>query len=377
MPIEWSEWGIYLGVMSPVEYTEFAADRITGAVRQAWTNRRPGGISYGLAHAVTGHNRLATYYDGSSEMYARPRGINNPDFSHIEDYEDHSLNLLCTWNSDSKLTGVLINTSIPSQAGRSGGRISADYCYETRLELRSRLGEDLFIFAQCSAASDQSPSILVGSQAEARMQKITGRSRREQIAVRIADAVTSILPYMEKSIDWNPALGHRVEQVELSRRRLTEDDIKIPRRTWHDPEVLSVEETFEKLLAEYKKMVKEIEERPELKQEPSWYRPVTRVYWILSRASRVLDRYELQYTQPTMPVEVHVIRVGDVAMATNPFELYIDYAMQMKARSKSVQTFVVQLAWGYANYLPTYRAVAGGTYEAIPESNDNRSRRWP
>ena len=100
MPMEWSEWGIDLGVMSPVEYTEFAAGRITGAVRQAWTNRKPGGISYGLAHAVTGHNRLATYYDGSSEMYARPRGINNPDFSHIEGYEDHSLNLLYTWNSD-------------------------------------------------------------------------------------------------------------------------------------------------------------------------------------------------------------------------------------------------------------------------------------
>ncbi len=370
IPMEWSEWGIDLGVMSPVEYTEFAAGRITGAIRQAWNERKPGGISFGLAHAVIGHNRVATYYDGSSEMYARPRGINNPDFSHIEGYEDHSLNLIYTWNSDRKLTGVLINTAIPSQAGGSGGRISADYWYETRRELRARLGEGLFIYTQCSAGGDQSPSILVGSQAEARMQQITGRNRREQIAVRIADAVTSILPYMENNIDWNPVLGHRVEQVELSRRRLTREDISTPRRTWHHSEVLSVEETFEQLLAEYKKMLKEIEEQPELRQEPGWYRPITRVFWLLSRASRVLDRYELQYSESTMPFEIHVIRVGDIAIATNPFELYLDFGMQMKARSKAIQTFVVQLTGGYANYLPTHRAVEGGTYGAIPESND-------
>jgi len=58
----------------------------------------------------------------------------------------------------------------------------------------------------------------------------------------------------------------------------------------------------------------------------------------------VLDRFELQKTQPTMPVEVHVIRLGDMAIATNRFELYLDFGIRIKARSKAVQTFVVQLA---------------------------------
>jgi len=65
-----------------------------------------------------------------------------------------------------------------------------------------------------------------------------------------------------------------------------------------------------------------------------------------------------------------VVRIGDVAIATNPFELYLDYGMQIKARSKAVQTMTVQLANGYFRYLPTERSVAGGAYGAIPESNE-------
>ena len=45
--------------------------------------------------------------------------------------------------------------------------------------------------------------------------------------------------------------------------------------------------------------------------------------------------------------------------------------MQIKARSKAVQTFVVELASGSgAGYLPTTRSVAGGAYGAIPESTE-------
>jgi hypothetical protein len=42
---------------------------------------------------------------------------------------------------------------------------------------------------------------------------------------------------------------------------------------------------------------------------------------------------------------------------------------EIKARSKAVQTFVVQLA-GQASYLPTARSVAGGAYGAVPESTE-------
>ena len=365
MPLAWSRWGIDLGAMSPLDYTEFASDQIAKAVEQAWKNRKPGGVSFGLGHAVVGHNRLTAYKDGHSRMYGK---TDQPDFSHIEGYENHGVDLLYTWDADRKLTGVLINVAVPSQVS-GGSRISADFWHDTRIELRKRLGPALFVLPQCSAAGDQSPVVLVPKKAETRMERLTGQSRRGQIATRIADAVTSILPAMGKTIDWNPAFAHRVEQVELSRRRLSEEDIKTPRKTHHRPQLETVEEAFDRLREEYRAMRKKIEEQPDLKQKSGWFNDITSVYWRMARASRVLDRFELQKTQPTIPVEVHVIRIGDMAIATNRFELYLDFGIQMKARSKAVQTFVVQLAGG-GSYLPTARSVAGGAYGAIPESTE-------
>jgi hypothetical protein len=69
-------------------------------------------------------------------------------------------------------------------------------------------------------------------------------------------------------------------------------------------------------------------------------------------------------TDPLQGVEIHAVRLGDVVIATNPFELFLDYGVRMKARSPAVLTFVVQLACQNLGYLPTARAVAGGGYSA-------------
>lgn len=60
-----------------------------------------------------------------------------------------------------------------------------------------------------------------------------------------------------------------------------------------------------------------------------------------------------------------MLRLGDVAMATNPFELFLDYGIQIKGRGKAVLTFISQLTCDYQGYLPTRRAVAGGDYSAV------------
>ncbi len=87
----------------------------------------------------------------------------------------------------------------------------------------------------------------------------------------------------------------------------------------------------------------------------------------MMRGQSVKERYELEKIQPTMPVEIHVIRIGDIVIATNQFEFYLDYGIRIKGRSPSVQTFIVQLT-GSGTYLPTPRSVAGGAYGAVPAS---------
>ncbi|MFN2352411.1 MAG: hypothetical protein ABR497_10740, partial [Kiritimatiellia bacterium] len=55
------------------------------------------------------------------------------------------------------------------------------------------------------------------------------------------------------------------------------------------------------------------------------------------------------------------------AIATNPFEYYVDFGMRIKARSPAAQTFIVQLA-GNGSYVPTQRAITGKSYGAVPAS---------
>ena len=69
-------------------------------------------------------------------------------------------------------------------------------------------------------------------------------------------------------------------------------------------------------------------------------------------------------TDSVDPAEFHVLRIGDIAIATNPFELFMDYGTLMKVQSKAVMTLIVQLSCHHSGYLPTERAVKGGGYSA-------------
>ncbi len=356
IPPEWTDWGIELDAMPGVEYREWAAERIARAVEQAWNARKPGGIAFGLGHAVVGHNRLMVYDSGRSQMYG---GTDRPDFSHVEGYEDHGVHLLYTWDAEKQLTGVVVNVACPSQVSESDYRISADFWHDTREELRRRLGEHLFVLPQTAAAGDQSPH-LVGrgnprEHAERRMERLTGRNRRQEIAVRIADAVTGVLPHVEPAVEWNPVFRHRVAEVELTRRLISEDDVAAAVRD------------SEQWRQRYEQMRRAIDESPEARQKGRWYTDVTRAYRQTMRGAGVQERFELQQTEPKIAYEVHVVRIGDMAMATNPFELYLDFGVQMQQRSRAVQTFIVQLA-GAGTYVPTHRSVAGGAYGAVPAS---------
>ena len=71
-----------------------------------------------------------------------------------------------------------------------------------------------------------------------------------------------------------------------------------------------------------------------------------------------------------MPVEVHAIRMGDIVFATNPFELYLDYAVRIRELSKAIQTFLIQKAGCNGTYLPSERSVSHKGYGSVPASTD-------
>jgi len=105
-----------------------------------------------------------------------------------------------------------------------------------------------------------------------------------------------------------------------------------------------------------------------LRTERRWYVPITYAYNRMQWWRRVVERFEKRESTPTLAVEIHVVRLGDVVFATNPFEYYLDFGTYIKARSKAGQTFLVQLA-GRGTYVPSRRSITGGGYGSVPASN--------
>lgn len=82
----------------------------------------------------------------------------------------------------------------------------------------------------------------------------------------------------------------------------------------------------------------------------------------------IVERWELQNTTSTMTFQSNIIRIGDVAVNTTPFELFVEYALRMRARARAEQVMSFQLTNGVGGYLPTRIAVEGGSYSSKPAS---------
>lgn len=47
----------------------------------------------------------------------------------------------------------------------------------------------------------------------------------------------------------------------------------------------------------------------------------------------IIERYREQQFKEVVPIKVHIICIDDVEIVTNPFELFLDFGNQIKARS--------------------------------------------
>jgi hypothetical protein len=114
----------------------------------------------------------------------------------------------------------------------------------------------------------------------------------------------------------------------------------------------------------YARFVRRINEAEKI-QQPGPYDDKNDDFVLMRNLEAVVRRFQDQRRQSDYAAEVHVLRLGEAALATSPFELYLDYGMRIRARSPAAVTLHVQLACDEAGYLPTARAVAAGGYGAL------------
>lgn len=318
------------GVMQPSEYVAFLTERLADLVVNAWTQRQPAGVSWALGHAVVAQNRRAVYANGAAAMYGSAA---TPEFRALEGGEDHALQTLFFWNREGRPLAACLHVPCPAQEVEGLSTMNADFWHDARAQFRAAISNDIPVLGWPGAAGDQSPHRMIRKAAEERMLKLRGLKPTQEIGRRIAREAAELFELSRRDIRTGTPFLHRVEDLALPVRRVT------------DREAEQAREQAGALAA-----------KGDTTRRAQWYQ-------------RTVDRHRMQDQEPTFPVEIHILRIGDIAMATNPFELFHDYGIQMQGRSRALQTFVVQLTSGWGTYLPTSRAVGGGSYSAVVESN--------
>ncbi len=339
-------------VFRDAEAFEFIADRIAEAALGAWNNRAAGKMAQGFGRAAVGMCRRVCYDDGSALMWG---DTNSANFTALEGGNDSGIELMFLADENEKLTGIIANIACPAQVLEHRNFISADYWGDVKKLLRKEFGEEIFLLSLCSAAGDQCPRDMV-RWVEPETPINDPNIIRENVTERVADpsmfdvkgceriarrvATEIIWAYEEKTpyIDEAP-FEHRVIRMDMPLRRVT------------------IEEK-NKAAAEIAKFA------AELKGNTINFKDNARMHIFAG----TIARYELQQTMDTNEIEIHVIRLGDVAIATNPYELFLDYGNQIKARSMAKQTMLVQLCCGSSGYLPTEKAEMGSHYSAYVSS---------
>lgn len=337
-------------IASNEELLTFLTDRVAQCILEAWQNRKAGSFSNAFGRAAVGMCRRAAYSDGSAQMWGE---TNTAVFTEIEGGNDSGIELLYVFGADKELTGIIINLACPAQCVQHRLFISPDFWGETKMLLREYFGEDLFILPLCSAAGDQCPVDLVRwvepesdvhdpnitrqhplkRKADPSMFDIAGMKKAGK---RIANEVIEVYNEGLDDAQEEVLFEHRIEMMQLPLRRATISDVNAARR----------------VITDY------LRDKPGNTVD---FNDAAKLQVYLG----VLRRFELQNVMDIVDTEVHFIRLGSIAIATNPFELFLDYGNQIKARCHAEQTFLIQLACGTEGYLPTEKAEKGGHYSAF------------
>ncbi|MCL2305137.1 MAG: hypothetical protein FWC43_07320 [Planctomycetaceae bacterium] len=328
-------------IMDYPDVIDFTAERIAIAVVNAWENRKPGKIAFGLDFGVIGWSRRGVYADGSAKMY---ENTNQPDFRGIENMEDYDIGSIFFLDENDQVSAVAVNVACPSQVVEGRSTINADYWHPVRQTLAKRFGKDLVVLGWCGAAGDISPRPMYRKETVNRMNTLRQLDEMQEITRKIDRAVADTWEAVQQTATDDVPLIHRVETLQLPMRKVTEQEYRAAK-------------------AECNRIDAAIKANPD--------KAPAQVDWMAGVwHGGVVERYEAQQKDPDLRYSspIHVIRLGDTAIFTNQFELFTDFGTRMKARSPAVQTFVVQLV-GKGTYLPTERAVRGGSYSAVIQSN--------
>lgn len=268
-----------------------------------------------------GWNRRGLHADGRADMY---HGSWNADFAGIEGPRDGAVPVIVARRANGAVKAVVTGFASHCNCVEGESFYSADFPGVMRRFLRRNLvgGDGLGVVYLTGAAGDTAPSIMENNPRN--IQPWRGEAGLERTGTYLGSEALQVI---------HESMAPKVPAMRDPVLRLVSRSLRIPVREWgdFDPSKLA------------------------------WEGP--RVHFM-----QVKERWPSIAAKGPVAVNVHVLRIGDAAICTNPGELYCQFGLDIKKDSPAKVTIVSELTDGYVNYIPTRKAIAGGGYSAWPGS---------
>ncbi len=338
--------------MDPDDALEFVSGKIAEAIETAWANLSEGGYKATFGRVAVGMNRRVCFADGTAKMWG---DVDNASFTTLEAGNDSGMEMLFIYDKNDEMTGIVANIACPAQVMEQRSVISGDYWAKVKLLMREKYGKDFKILGLCAPAGDQCPRDLI---------------RWVEPETPILDP--NVIRNDPKLRNADPSMFDIKGTWRIGKRIVNEMEL-ILEETQDRPIVKEAAFTHNSLKLHLPlRRVTDLEKTEAERAMKDFFRDKTEIDYMdtaeLYVHAGTLTRYEYQKNHNMVEIEVNVLRLGNIAFATNPFELFVDYGNAIRARSAAEQTFLVQLSNGCYGYLPTENAEKHGHYSAYVSS---------
>lgn len=306
-------------------YVERVQEEIVTAVCHANSCRVEAGCGFGVGNeSKVSFNRRLRMKNGLT--YTHP-GQGNPDIVGYAGPIDPQVGVIGAWDKSGRLLGCIVNFACHATTSPEG--FSANWIFYMEKTIRGALGADVGVVFLQGCCGDITQLDNLSPYATP-----PGEKWAEIVGTGVGGEAVKVLV--------NAAAG---DETHLDARSKV---WKIKRRV---PSAEHVRKSYE--LAQ---------------KDP---KQVDMTDWVMAKEIVLLDA--LLAKEPAVEVEVQAMQVGPAVFLSNPAEFFVEYGLELKAKSRFPLTFPVELANGCVGYVPTEEAFGphGGGYETRLTSYSN------
>lgn len=314
------------------DYLEFLSERIADAVIRANENRVPARIGWGVGNEPSQvFNRrwkmkpgvVSTNPFGGNDAVRMNPGIANPDMLEPAGPIDPEVPVVSVQSLDGKPIALLANYSLHYVGGTGSAEVSADYYGMFADRMSELLGADTqhprFVAIMSNGTSGDINNIdFTGNQ-----HKPSGQYAQMKV---VANTVAAEAYKVIQSIQYHDWVDLEAKQKEIS--------VGVRKPSGEEFE------RAKKIMSEAAGPVMETRDE------------------IYARETVLINEFPAE-----KQLIIQALRIGDLAIAAIPTEVFVEIGLEIKKKSPFNPTFSISLANGYNGYLPTPEHHKLGGYE--------------